>query len=221
MAVLCDGMGGLSKGELASATVVQGFSDWFMKTLPYTDGKVSLIKEQWENLIVNLNGKIWNYGKKHEVELGTTLTVILLIDYKQYIIAQVGDSRTYRIDSALVQLTEDQSFVAREIKRGNMTEEEALTDPRRNVLLQCIGASQNVKPDFVEGKVENESSFLLCSDGFWHKITELEIYQALSNSKWNSKGQIEEKLHQLIQLNMKRGETDNITVIYIGKSTED
>lgn len=52
---------------------------------------------------------------------------------------------------------------------------------------------------------------------FWHKITELEIYQALSNSKWNSKGQIEEKLHQLIQLNMKRGETDNITVIYIGK----
>ena len=54
----------------------------------------------------------------------------------------------------------------------------------------------------VEGKVENESSFLLCSDGFWHKITELEIYQALSNSKWNSKGQIEEKLHQLIQLNM-------------------
>lgn len=110
MAVLCDGMGGLSKGELASATVVQGFSDWFMKTLPYTDGKVSLIKEQWENLIVNLNGKIWNYGKKHEVELGTTLTVILLIDYKQYIIAQVGDSRTYRIDSALVQLTEDQSL---------------------------------------------------------------------------------------------------------------
>jgi len=69
--------------------------------------------------------------------------------------------------------------------------------------------------------VENESSFLLCSDGFWHKITELEIYQALSNSKWNSKSQIEEKLHQLIQLNMKRGETDNITVIYIGKSTED
>lgn len=63
MVVLCDGMGGLSKGELASATVVQGFSDWFMKTLPYTDGKVSLIKEQWENLIVNLNGKIWNYGK--------------------------------------------------------------------------------------------------------------------------------------------------------------
>lgn len=61
-------------GELASATVVQGFSDWFMKTLPHTDGKVSLIKEQWENLIVNLNGKIWNYGKKHEVELGTTLT---------------------------------------------------------------------------------------------------------------------------------------------------
>lgn len=90
MAVLCDGMGGLSKGELASATVVQGFSDWFMKTLPYTDGKVSLIKEQWENLIVNLNGKIWNYGKKHEVELGTTLTVILLIDYKQYIIAAGG-----------------------------------------------------------------------------------------------------------------------------------
>ncbi len=50
-----------------------------------------------------------------------------------------------------------------------------------------------MKPEFVEGKVENESSFLLCSDGFWHKITELEIYQALSNSKWNSKGQIEEK----------------------------
>ena len=52
MAVLCDGMGGLSKGELASATVVQGFSDWFMKTLPFdkrTVGK-SDCKFEWKNM---------------------------------------------------------------------------------------------------------------------------------------------------------------------------
>ncbi len=104
-------------------------------------------------------------GKKHEVELGTTLTVILLVDYKQYIIAQVGDSD---IQNRFGTCAADRGSVlcGKEIKRGNMTEEEALTDPRRKCAVTVYRTSQNVKPDFVEGKVENESSFLLCSDGF-------------------------------------------------------
>lgn len=219
MAMVCDGMGGLSKGELASATVVRGFSDWFAKNLVSTQGEIEKIKKQWEDLILSLNTKLWNYGKKNAVELGTTLTAILLVDGIEYLIAQVGDSRAYEIGQTINQITEDQSFVAREVKRGNMTKEQALVDPRRNVLLQCIGASKSVAPAFYEGQIGVHKGFLLCSDGFRHKVLEQEMFQAFAGMESATKEQIEEKLRQLVEENKKRGETDNITAVYIGKST--
>lgn len=112
LAVICDGMGGLSQGELASATVVRGFADWFVRELP------GLIRQRE---------------------------------------------------------TEDQSYVAREVKRGNMTLEQARTDTRRNVLLQCIGASAEVMPELKEGKIKFGNTYLLCSDGFRHELTEEEM----------------------------------------------
>lgn len=84
----------------------------------------------------------------------------------KYFIAQSGDFRAYEIGDEIKQITEDQSFVAREIKRGSMTKEQALIDPRRNVLLQCIGASKTVGPAFYEGEVKEPKGFILCSGGF-------------------------------------------------------
>ena len=218
MALVCDGMGGLSKGELVSATVIRGFSDWFAKDLEATQGDIDKIRNQWESLVINLNTKLWNYGKKNAAELGTTLTAILLVEGKEYLIAQVGDSRAYEIGQTINQITEDQSFVAREVKRGNMTKEQALVDPRRNVLLQCIGASKSVKPVFYEGQIGVRKGFLLCSDGFRHTVLEQEMFQALSGLEDAPKEQIKEKLRQLVEENKKRGETDNITAVYIGKT---
>lgn len=65
------------------------------------------------------------YGKENQLQLGTTVSAILLKDNGQYVFGHVGDTRIYTLSDTLQQLTEDHTFIAREIKRGNMTPESA------------------------------------------------------------------------------------------------
>lgn len=217
MVVICDGMGGLSKGELASATVVQAFSKWFVEELPYNNmyKEQEVIKKRWLEIAKELNTKIWNYGVKNGVQLGTTMSVLLILDEEKYLIIHVGDSRIYGIQDSLVQLTEDHSYIAREIKHGNMTKEQAAKDPRRNVLLQCIGASRVVEPEILDGSLHDIQGFLLCSDGFHHQIPEEEIYKRIEEETLRDKHDIDKMLDDLISIAINRGETDNISAILI------
>ena len=152
-AVLCDGMGGLSKGELASATVVRAFDRWSDEQLPELckssnpDIDSLILERQWDEVIQQQNEKIKAYGKAHAVNMGTTV-VALLVTQKAYYIINVGDSRIYSLSDHIERLTTDQTYVQREIMNGNMTQEQAMKDPRRNVLLQCVGASAEVKPEY-------------------------------------------------------------------------
>lgn len=215
MAVVCDGMGGLAKGELASATVVKAFADWFDTELKYElkAPDVRIIGEKWELMLKELNVKILEYGKSYGSNLGTTFTGVLFIE-NQYVLVHVGDTRLYHIGTTVNQLTEDQTFIAREIRLGNMTMEEAKTDKRRNMLLQCIGSSKEVSPQ-VTGGMTRPGTYMLCSDGFRHKITEEEMLQALDSSGFVDKTAMHNKALQLIGLVKEREETDNISVILI------
>lgn len=82
--------------------------------------------------------------------LGTTVTAILLTKNRYYII-NVGDTRAYEISDNVTVMTRDHSVVAREIEQGIITPEQAKNDVRRSVLLQCIGASEEVYPDMFLG----------------------------------------------------------------------
>lgn len=81
LTVVCDGMGGLAKGELASATVINRFLEWFERELPLMINDLSLerIMNAWSNIIQDLNQKLWNYGKENFTQLGTTLTAVLFL----------------------------------------------------------------------------------------------------------------------------------------------
>ncbi len=215
MVVVCDGMGGLSRGEAASAAVVQAFAESFLRDLPkpLLSGAWGEIEVRWRKLITEMNEKLWRYGEMQGTQLGTTLTVLLLF-CQRYLVAQVGDSRVYAHGKELIQITEDQSLVAREVKRGNITCEEAARDPRRNILLECIGVSSTVNPEFFFGKVEKGESFLVCSDGFWHDITHEEMMREFQR-EFKDEKEISERLNQIILQNIERGEQDNITAVYI------
>ena len=179
MAIVCDGMGGLAKGELASATVIREFARWFDEDLVFELENLDMrvIGGKWELMLKYLNAKILKYGAVKNTSLGTTFSGILFVG-NQYVIAHVGDTRIYQIGATMHQLTTDQTFVAREISRGTMTLEQAKTDKRRNLLLQCVGASNVVEPQIIYGKAER-GTYMLCSDGFRHEITEAEMYGAL------------------------------------------
>lgn len=215
MAIICDGMGGLSKGELASATVIKAFAKWFDEELAYELENVDMqvIGGKWSWLLKDLNAKILEYGKHIRTDLGTTFSGILLIGDK-YVIAHVGDSRVYQIGSEMNQLTIDQTFVAREVSRGTLTLEQAKTDKRRNMLLQCVGASSVVEPQIIYGNVE-KGAYMLCSDGFRHEITEAEMYESLNPINLINKRAMHNNARYLIEQVKARREKDNISVILI------
>lgn len=218
MAIVCDGMGGLSKGEVASAAVINEFCGWFENELPLKINKFNWkdLAFTWEKMIRNLNVKIMKYGKKNNENMGTTITAIFILNDK-YMVINVGDSRLYRISSSrdIKQLTEDHTVVQQEISRGIISKTEAKKDSRRNILLQCVGASKTLMPEIRFGKIENKCIYMICSDGFRHEIDEDEIAEKFSPREVFDKKTMHENSLFLINTVKKRQERDNISVILI------
>lgn len=215
LSIVCDGMGGLDKGEVASATVIKEFSRWFDEDFPYELNNLDLqiIGAKWELLIKELNNRLLKYGTSLRVSMGTTFTGILFVGNK-YLVMHVGDTRLYKLDSTIKQLTEDQTFIARELKAGTITVEEAKIDKRRNMLLQCIGASEHVKPVVFSGET-TKGVYMICSDGFRHMISDEEIYESLNPANLVNKKSMHANINYLINQVKKRQEKDNISVILV------
>lgn len=216
-AVMCDGMGGLEKGEVASASVVNAFRKWARNRLAglYASGiRDDVIRREWTDIIVESNEKIKLYGKKCAVNLGTTVTAVLLTQNRYYIV-NVGDSRAYEIIDGASLLTRDQTLVAQEVEQGNLTLQQAEVDPRRSVLLQCVGASDAVYPDFFFGETKRNAVYMLCSDGFRHEVSGKEIWEKLKPDRMLNAEMMKSNEMQLIDLNKQRQERDNISVITI------
>ncbi|MDD2980448.1 MAG: protein phosphatase 2C domain-containing protein [Hespellia sp.] len=222
LTVICDGMGGLAKGEVASATLIRTFSDWFEKEFPFIlyeerDTKeidYNSLQRSWNNLIDDVNVKIARYGQSWHAAVGTTLVALLLVDSNYYIV-NIGDSRVYIIDTEMRQMTKDQTFVQQQIDQGNITEEQAEHHPQRNVLLQCVGASAMIIPDFYMGTYEKNSIFMLCSDGFRHTITEDEFYKLMNPNILKTEKDMQNAAIYCTELNKQRKENDNISVILV------
>lgn len=215
-AMVCDGLGGLKQGELASKEVVLAFDEWFRTELSSMVSNGNFTREQlyrqWGTRIKTIEKKMKVYGESQNIAMGTTLSALLI--YKnQYYICHVGDSRIYRIHEKIELLTTDHTLVAQEILMGRMTEEAAKEDVRRNVLLQCVGTLAASSPQFLSGRIKNNTTFLMCSDGFVHKVSEQEIQEGFSPEAMQKKRDIEEMCKRLTHLAMERGEKDNITAV--------
>lgn len=215
LTVICDGMGGLAKGEVASSAVIKAFSQWFQNELPAvlaTENIRDRVFSSWEKITFSCNDKIADYGRMHGVSMGTTLAALLIVQNDYYII-NIGDSRVYCISDNVYRLTKDQTFIQREMDMGRMTYEEAMNSPQKNVLLQCIGASNFIDPEFRSGKCSPNQVFMLCSDGFRHVISEQEIYENLNPAVLVSEEAMAQRATYLTNLNKQRMERDNITVL--------
>ncbi len=219
LAVLCDGMGGLERGELASSTVVNSFNNWVQTRLAtLIEENPALpdyaIRQEWERIVKDANELILGYGNYHNINLGTTLTAVLFTQNRYYVV-HVGDSRLYELTRGAEQITDDQTLIQQEIDYGRLTEEEAKFDPRRSVLLQCIGVNETVFPSFYFGDVHEGQSFLICSDGFRHEVTGDELFYKLGSRNPLDKTLMTNGIRELINLNIQRKETDNISALVV------
>lgn len=217
-AIVCDGMGGLERGELASKEAVLAFNNWFVSQFQQMVAANMFLEEelyiQWEKLIQEINDRLEKYAGRKGVMMGTTLSA-LLVYQNHYYICHVGDSRVYRITQSITQVTKDQTLVAQKVKMGQLTQEQARVDSRRNILLQCVGACKVVEPQYETGIIDSEITFLLASDGFVHLISEEELYQIFHPEILNSRNQMTDICERTARVVMERGERDNITIIAI------
>lgn len=214
---VCDGMGGLSKGEVASCKVIRSLENWFHEELPLMlgigeDKLWEAIENSWRRLLADMDKDIKRYGKHRGISLGTTLTALLQIGRK-FILMNVGDSRIYLVSRKDVRkITHDHSLVQEKIDKGIITEKDADDDLQQNVLLQCIGHGGPISPQIMFGEIRTSSTVVACSDGFWKTISEKEIFRSLCPQMCVTSEDMLEECRKLTGMAIDRKEQDNITV---------
>lgn len=227
MAVVCDGVNGMSQGEMASAIIVQKFSNWFFYELPEILEKhivdleerlwkdiIQAVKVSWKEHLQKAHKSVALYGMENGIDIGSTFTGILLFDKFCSMIMHVGDSRAYKIAKDIKKLTVEQTLAEREIERGSVSREEAKKRGMQNILLQCVGASKRIQPDILIDYFDKNAIYLLCTDGFWKGVTEEEL-KKINMYRERGQEELEGYLKNLIEQRKADGETDNITVLAI------
>lgn len=222
LAAVCDGMGGLQKGELASSEMIRSLADWFRNRLPDYIGAVDWERQillSLEEQIRKENKRLEQYGVENGLRLGTTLTAVLF-RREWYYAVHVGDSRLYEITEKARQLTRDHSLAAEAVEQGLLTREEGARDRRRSVLTRCIGACGEVTPEYGKGPVRKDARYLLCTDGFWHGNEAEKLAETFRPEKCGTEKRLRKAARKLAVQNRKNGETDNISALLIQPLSE-
>ena len=218
LAVVCDGMGGMDEGETASGYVAERMSCWFYEELPLLLGKrigMKGIARTIERKLFRLHIDLKEYGKRKGIVTGTTVSILLVTD-KKYLICHLGDSVIYKINrqraGSLWKRVFLDTVLGKGIRRMTRIHGDAVSGLER-----CIGSGKYEPPDVIRGRIGKHTAFLVCSDGFWHHLQEKEIGDAFQKETAERAGWAEKRLKTLASKAVRRGETDNISAIYLGQ----
>ncbi|CAL9500688.1 Stp1/IreP family PP2C-type Ser/Thr phosphatase [Streptomyces sp. Tu 3180] len=201
---IADGMGGAAAGEVASSeaisTIVALDDD-----IPGSDLLTSL-----GSAVQRANDQLRMMVEEDpQLEgMGTTLTALLWTGQRLGMV-HVGDSRAYLLrDGVLTQITQDHTWVQRLVDEGRITEEEATTHPQRSLLMRALGSGDHVEPDLSIREVRAGDRYLICSDGLSGVVSHQTLEEALASYQGP-----QETVQNLIELALRGGGPDNITVI--------
>lgn len=219
-----DGMGGALAGEVASKMAVESVCE---KLLTADDDDATLTPDDYENQLISslynatlyANYLIHQQGRSDPQfqGMGATFTAIGATP-KSVDIIQVGDSRAYLIRSGKIyQITKDQSLVQQLIDAQQISPEEAETHTLKNVILQALGAQNEIYPVSARIEPHQNDVFVLCSDGLSNKVDAANMQRiVLENIE-----QLEMACAGLVKLANENGGEDNITVIIAKFSGEE
>ncbi|QNQ89223.1 SpoIIE family protein phosphatase [Corynebacterium poyangense] len=199
---LADGMGGHAAGEVASQLMIRHLAQ--LDADPEDLDMAALLGSVAEDA----NQEIRSEAAQH-VEytgMGTTLTA-LLFNGTELALCHVGDSRGYRLrDGKLTQITKDDTFVQSLVDQGKLSPEDVSTHPRRSVILKAY-TGEPVDPTLESFDAQPGDRWLLCSDGLSDPVTHSTIESTLSQ------GTPEEAARRLVDLALRSGGPDNVTVV--------
>jgi serine/threonine protein phosphatase PrpC len=204
---VADGMGGHVGGEIAARTAIDTLQTEFARK-PSAEGLAGAIHEA--------NKAVWDRGRA-DAELrgmGTTMIAAALVatdDGDRLVLANVGDSRAYRLHGdELVQLTTDHSVAEELVARGELSEEEAAIHPHRHILTRALGVQPDVAIDVWQIVPEEGDRFLLCSDGLTNEVPAEQITDVLIQTR--DPGTAAETL---VAMANEAGGNDNATVVVL------
>lgn len=202
---VADGMGGHAAGQIASELALKTVIGQY-----YSDPALEIVGSI--RSAVQAANAVIHGASQAIVErsgMGTTLSA-LVIRGEEVFIAQVGDSRCYRLRGGkLEQLTEDHSWVNEQVQRGGMSRADAEQSPFRNIITRSLGNLPTVEPDIFQQELHEGDVFLLCSDGLTGEVSDDELKEALRNSSPSKAA------WDLVELALNHGGKDNVTVLIV------
>lgn len=218
--IICDGMGGHEKGELASKIAIDKIKRTILPALSFKLGFDEIKKLFEEAIVYQANDAIFKenqeQGNEYEQRMGTTAIITIVIDGSVYT-GHVGDSRIYSVTKSIIeQITQDHNVAMQNYNEGKGSWNDALRNTSTawgKMLSQALGIRDNneILPEVNFLQIRDESYILMCSDGLSDLVPEDEMKNIIAANWDNIKGAIE----TLVNKANEYGGRDNITVTLI------
>ena len=207
--MVCDGVGGAAKGEVASNIVIKSIQDYVKKNIQNYNND-AFIQAAVSASELSLN----NYLNKNEsaIGMGTTLALLCFND-KGAVAAHIGDSRIYHIrNKEIIWQSTDHSLVSEMVASGIITEAQAIDHPKNNVITRALQGNleKKIRPDIhIFEKIESHDHFFICSDGVLEAFNDEQLVNGLSE-----KVKLKPKLEAIANICLKKSR-DNYSAISI------
>lgn len=203
--IVADGVGGLSSGAKAAEMAVEGYGKFLGSVSRDTDSKIAL-----QRATQSVNEAMGNEILTTQQSMASTVALALL-RHQTAVVGHAGDSRVYLIrDGRMSRLTRDHSIVQKMVEHGIISDAQSRNHPDASVLTRSLG-QRDVELEISETALMDGDALLLCSDGLWGYVDEGEI-EAIATS---SLAGVEETSDQLLELALKAGGADNISIIFL------
>lgn len=208
---VCDGMGGVGNGAEAAFFCIREMEQWFDRQLIPLTQLYGNRKRSWESVLKSKGFRLYRqmnealFGQMRSSGKALGSTALMGVIYQgRYYLFHIGDSRGY--------------LLKRTLGRWRC---HSLTKVHGNEwgLSRCMGLNREWKPDFVTGRI-GKGGLLLCSDGFWRKYDRDIWAECLNPMRMKSSEAIRKRLREMMEYNMRKGEQDNISAIYIACGDE-
>ncbi len=209
LAVVCDGMGGANAGNIASTLACNEISS-YVKRSYNSKMSVTAVEKMLRSAVKSANNAVFSVAQGDESlkGMGTTVVAALIRNNIAHIV-HVGDSRAYITnEQSITQITRDHSIVQSHIESGDLTPEEAISHPNKNIITRAVGVEPDVEAEYNEVVLDN-NILVLCTDGLSGIVSPESVAQTALNNEFNSVPD------ELVKLANKLGGHDNITVTVI------
>jgi protein phosphatase len=211
---VADGMGGHAKGEEASKIALNAIARAVIPDLLNNTPFTKIL----EKGIQNANQDILDYTAENPEASGMgTTSVCAVVKDNQIHLANVGDSRAYRVsDDEICRVTKDHSYVQALIDEGDITEEQAREHPRKNEITRAVGIMPSIEVDTMKLTLDSDESLLLCCDGVIAHLSDDDIHKIIRDS-----ADPQTACQEIVDLANERGGSDNISLIILSSEGSD